>query len=345
MKTRAAVLTAVCHPLELWDLEVPALKPGQVLVEVEYSGICHTQLNEVQGLKGEDRFLPHTLGHEGVGIVREVGTGVTKVAAGDRVILTWLAANGANIPATQYTYQDRVVNSGAISTFMQYAVISENRVVRCPNGIPVPLLPLLGCAVPTGMGIVLNTLRPQAGQSIAIWGAGGIGLSAVLGAVASGCSTIIVVDRVAEKLAWAKQLGATHGLMASEHTIDEIRALTGGHGVDYGVDAAGAIMTIESGYQSVRKGGGRFVVAGNPPAGQKIQIDPMDLISGRHICGSWGGESRIEDDVTRYATLVQQGQLPMEALVSHRMPFSHINDAMRLMASGATRRVILDHAA
>lgn len=342
MKTLAAVLEQTGKPLTLCELEIPVLKPGQVLVEVQYSSICHTQINEVKGLKGEDKFLPHTLGHEGFGVVTEVGAQVTKVKPGDEVVLTWLKGNGMNVLGAQYQWGSKVVNSGAVSTFMKYAVVSENRVVKS-NGLSPELMPLLGCAVPTGVGIVLNTIKPTPGQSIAIWGLGGIGMSVLMGAVISGCNPIIAIDIQEPKLQVAKSLGATHVVNGNDNPVAKILEITGGQGVDFGVDAAGRIQTIEAGYSAVRKGGGRFVVAGNPPAGQKISLDPMDLISGKNIVGTWGGESQIESDVPKYIEQYHAGKLPLQQLVTHQMSLEQINDAIELMVSGRAGRILLKH--
>src|SRR5262245_47512663 len=157
MKTTAAILVELGRPLELADIDIPPLKPGQVLVEVAYSGVCHTQVGEVRGHRGADRFLPHCLGHEGSGIVREVGAGVTKVKPGDQAILSWIKGSGADVPGTVYRWGDRQVNAGGITTFSTYSVLSENRLTVLPPGLSLRQAALVGCAVPTGAGVVFNT--------------------------------------------------------------------------------------------------------------------------------------------------------------------------------------------
>src|ERR1700733_5747059 len=152
MKTEAAILSKLNTPLEIWEIEIPRLLPGQVLVKMAYSGLCHSQLNEIKGLKGEDKFLPHTLGHEGSGIVESIGANVTKVKSGDPVVLTWLKGSGAEVLGTQYLSKHGTVNSGPISTFLSYAIISENRVVQIQRHMPLKEAALLGCAIPTGAG-------------------------------------------------------------------------------------------------------------------------------------------------------------------------------------------------
>ena len=161
MKTTAAVLVELGRPLEVADLDVPALKPGQVLVEVAFCGVCHTQLLEVRGHRGEDRYLPHCLGHEGSGIVRDISPGVAKVKPGYSVILSWIKGSGADVPGSAYGWNGRTVNAGAITTFATYSVISENRLTPLPAGTLLRHAALIGCAVPTGAGVVFNTAQPR----------------------------------------------------------------------------------------------------------------------------------------------------------------------------------------
>src|SRR6266508_1854111 len=238
MDTEAAVLYELNRPLRLARLQVPVPGPGQVLVDVAYSGVCHSQLLEVRGRRGPDRFLPHTLGHEGSGTVTAVGPGVTKVKPGDRVVLTWIKGTGADVPATVYRNGDGPVNSGAISTFMRRTVTCENRVVPVPAAMPLREAALLGCAVPTGAGIVLNTAGVRPGSSVAVLGVGGIGMSAVLAADLVHAHPIIAVDVVDRKLEEARRVGATHTVNARQvDALAAIQELTGRRGVDFAVEA------------------------------------------------------------------------------------------------------------
>lgn len=178
MQTKAAVLTEINQPLKLLELTIPNLKPGQLLVEMVYSGVCHTQLLEIRGKKGKDKFLPHTLGHEGSGVVLEVGEGVKKVKAGNRVVLLWIKGNGVGVPTTEYKNGHTKINAGAVTTFMNTTETCENRVTKIPETMPFKEACLLGCAIPTGFGMVMKTARVHAGSRVAVFGAGGIGLFA-----------------------------------------------------------------------------------------------------------------------------------------------------------------------
>jgi S-(hydroxymethyl)glutathione dehydrogenase/alcohol dehydrogenase len=342
-RTEAAVLYATGQPLRIVSLTIPELKPGQVLVEVAYSGLCHSQLNEARGFKGEDRFLPHTLGHEGSGIVSAVGQGVVKVKPGDRVVLTWIKGSGADVPATIYSSDAGPVNSGAISTFMRRTVISENRLVPIPENMPLREAALLGCAIPTGAGIVLNTLKLHKGESIAIFGAGGIGLSAILAAAMKKAGMIIAVDVFDHKLEQAKRLGATHLINARQKDpLAAILELTGKKGVDYAIESAGKKETMEQAFKAVRDSGGLCVLAGNLPHGQNISIDPFDLIRGKRLIGTWGGETQPDRDIPGYVKYYLSGHMKLELLLTHSYSLAEINRALDDLESGKIGRALID---
>ena len=235
MKTTAAVLVELAKPLELADLEIPALKPGQVLVEIAFSGVCHTQLLEARGLRGADPFVPHCLGHEAGGTVVDVGPAVTKVRPGGRVILSWIKGSGLDVPGTVYDWNGRKVNAGGVTTFARHAVAAENRLTPVPDDFPLREAALLGCAVPTGLGAVFNTAAPRPGQSLAVFGTGGIGLCAVAAARISGLTPIVAVDVSPDRLEVARRMGATHLVDAGqEDPVAAIAQLVPG-GADFAV--------------------------------------------------------------------------------------------------------------
>ena len=344
MKTTAAVLREINQPLQIEELTIPLLKKGQVLVEVAYSGICHSQLNEIHGLKGEDKFLPHTLGHEGSGVVLEIGPDVTKVKHGDHVVLTWIKGSGHDVSSTQYPRKDgSIVNSGAISTFMTQAVISENRLVPIPKEMPLTEAALLGCAIPTGAGIVMNTAHLQPGQSLAVFGCGGIGLSSILAAKMVGAAVIIAIDIREQKLIQAKEIGATHIInVSNQDTSGEIHSIMGGQGVDFAIEAAGQKMTMETAFTSVKDKGGLCILTGNLPTGQNISIDPFDLIKGKRIMGTWGGETDPDKDIVNYVESFLSGQLKLDFFTSHIAKLSDINQALQSFNKGNVNRVLIE---
>jgi S-(hydroxymethyl)glutathione dehydrogenase/alcohol dehydrogenase len=343
MQTEAAVLLECNEPLRPLTLAIPELQAGQVLVDVAYSGVCHSQLLEARGKRGPDRFLPHTLGHEGSGVVRRVGPGVAKVKPGDKVVLSWIKGSGADVGSVVYGSGVGPINSGAISTFLRQAVTCESRVTPIPEAMPLREAALLGCAVPTGAGIVLNAARVESGASVVIFGVGGIGMSAVLGAVLAHAGVIIAVDIFDHKLEDARRLGATHLVNARERdALAAILEITGGRGVDYAIEAAGRRETMEAAFQAVRDKGGLCVLAGNLPHGERIELNPFDLIRGKRIIGTWGGESQPDRDIPRYADLYLAGELPMDRLISHDYRLADINQALDDLEQGRVGRALVD---
>lgn len=342
MKTRAAILHELNRPLEIGEVTVPPLKRGQVLVKVAWSGVCASQLMEARGYRGPDPYLPHLLGHEGSGEVVEIGDEVRKVCPGDHVVMTWIKGKGIDAGGSQYQKDDQTINAGGVTTFSEYTVVSENRCVAIDLAMDLEVASLLGCALPTGAGVVLNELQPSPGDCIAIFGLGGIGLSALMGAVANGYEQIIAVDVLQEKLDRAVEFGATHTLLADDNPAQAIRDLTKGKGVDFAVEAAGRTQSIETAFESVRDKGGLCIFTGHPPADQKICLEPHALIRGKNIRGSWGGGSRPDRDIPRFVEMYRNGSLPLEKLISHRLPLDHINKALDLLEAGGASRILID---
>ena len=327
---KAAVLYQTGQPLVIEDdIEIPELLTGQVSVKVAFSGVCNSQLKEVRGLRGEDRFLPHMLGHEGAGTVIDIGCGVTKVKPGDKVVLGWIKGEGMDVPGPKYRKNGVVINAGAVTTFSDYTIASENRCVKLPDEFPLDIAVLFGCAIPTGAGIVMNQLRPEKDAVIAIFGLGGIGLSALLALGLYDCSRIIAVDLEDDKLELAEDFGATHIINAArQDPLEEINKITGNRGVDYSIEASGLAETIEIAFRSVRKSGGLCVFASHPQNGVEIKLDPYDLICGRRIEGSWGGESSPDRDIPKLATLYKEGKLQFDKLLSRKYALDEINQAL-----------------
>lgn len=342
MKTDAAILTELQKPLVVTGIEIPALKPGQVLVDISFSGICHTQLSECKGHRGEDKFLPHCLGHEGSGIVRENGNGVTKVKVGDRVIISWIKGTGADVSSTIYQWGNERVNAGGVTTFSRQSIISENRLTVIPNDISMQEAALIGCAVPTGLGAVLNTAQPRPGQSIAIFGTGGIGLCAVAGAAISGCAPIIAVDINPEKLTVAKKMGATHCICSKTgNPLEEIMKVCPG-GIDFAIEATGIPDVMNIALTSVHAQGGIAVVIGNANFNDKLVIDPRQLNMGKQLRGTWGGDNNPDIDFPRYCQLVKYGRLNLVPLMSPPYSLRDINQALTDLAMGRVVRPLID---
>ena len=345
---KAAVLFECGKLLRIVDgIDVPVPQRGQVHVRLAYSGVCHSQLMEVRGGRGPDRWLPHLLGHEGSGVVMAVGEAVTKVAPGDRVVLGWIKGEGLDAPGPRYRQAEMGFNAGSVTTFNTEAVVAENRCVRVPDGVPLDIAVLFGCAVPTGAGMVFNEALAGPKTRAAVFGLGGIGMIALMALQAAGCVDLIAVDIEPAKLAAARALGVAHVIDARrEDPVAAIRLLSDGLGVDCAIDAAGRTQTIEQAFESVRKFGGRCIFASHPASGERISLDPHDLISGKVVQGSWGGGTKPDRDVPRFAALYREGLLPLASLIGKRYALEDINTALDDLASGRAARplIVLDPA-
>lgn len=327
MKTKAAVLYKLNQPLVIEEIEIPKLNAGQVLVKMLFSGICRSQLNEIKGLKGKDNFLPHLLGHEASGKVETTGQGVTKVKKNDHVVLSWIKGRGHNVGSAKYLNGSQKINSGAIATFSQFAVVSENRLTPINHRIPPDIVALFGCALATGSGVVLHTLNADPKSTIAIFGTGGIGSGAILGASLNKCSVIIAVDIHKSALELAKRLGATHAVLFSDGVLDKIDQIVAG-GVDFAVEASGNAAAMESAFAAI-KNTGTLAICGNVHKDKKIKLDPFDFIKGKKIVGSWGGHTAPDTDFPSFARSYLKGDLPLKQLIGHKYRLNDINSALK----------------
>ena len=335
-KTNAAILVEQRRPLALAALDLPeTLAPGQVLVRVRYSGICGSQLGEIDGVKGEDRFLPHLLGHEGSGEVLTMGPGVSHVVPGEKVVLHWRKGPGIEAKTPSYGWNGRPVNAGCLTTFSDYAVVSENRLTRIPQDSDLEVAALFGCAVTTGFGVVVNNARIAPGEAVLIYGAGGIGLNMVQAAAMVSAFPVIAVDLYDGKLALAERLGATHTINASRENVEQrIRQILDGVELDVFIDNTGKPSVIEAGY-ALTSPQGRLVLVGVPRKGDSITVFSLPLHFGKTLTGSHGGEATPELDIPRYHRLYSQGRLDLKSLITDRVPLVEINDAIERMRIGA----------
>lgn len=345
MKTRAAILWESHKPLVIEDVEIPVLKKGQVLVKVLYSGICRAQYNEMIALKGPDKFLPHLLGHEASGVIVDIGPGIKKVKKNDYVCLSWIKGDGLDAFNSQYKLGSKIINAGAVTTFSDYTVVSENRVTKISKSIAPDVAAILGCAVVTGCGIMENTVAATKNSTVAVFGVGGIGLSVILGAKRRGSSTIIAIDIEDKKLDFAKKMGATHVLNAKAQDFLAKLSSMAPNGVDYAVDASGNKIAMENAFACIKEKGGICVIAGNLGKDEKIQLHPFDLIKGKRIVGTWGGETKPDQDIPKYVRAFASGKLPFDRMITHRFNLEDINKAFDVLVQGEAGRIIVkaDH--
>ncbi len=346
-KMKAAVLMELHQPLEIVELDVPQPKAGQVLVKVMATGICHTQLLEISGQNTSGPMNPNLLGHEGSGIVEEVGAGVSKVKKGDHVILSWIKGSGQNILPEKYHWNGKKINAGFVTTFNEYSLASENRVTVIPNEMPFPEAALIGCAVATGAGAVLHNAKVESGRSVLVVGVGGIGVNMVQAAALSGADPIIALDISDEKLEFSKQFGVTQTINSRVNSFavikEKITQIVSGEGLDYAFDTSGRKEIMELIYDLVKKSSGKVVFCGVPnPPGLKIEIDPFPLYFGRRIVGTSGGETNPDIDFDLLCRQFLEGKLKLSEMITHTFGLEDINKGIDLMKKGQCCRVVID---
>ncbi len=350
MKTIAAVQTKLNGDLILDEIDLPDPGPDQVTVKLYSSGVCHSQLHQMHN-GALDR--PLLLGHEGTGVVTRIGSNVTHLKVGDLCIVTWVPRTpirgAAPRSVTGATFQGQSAH-GVVYTWARDVQVSGELVVKIANDQPRDLSCIVGCAVLTGAGAVLHTAGVRAGQSVAVFGAGGVGLSAIQAAAIVGAYPIIAVDLDDKKLEFARQFGATHTVNASGNTdpVMAVRDLTRG-GVDYAFDAIGRQRTIEQILQATRSGGvgadnfgGTAVLIGIPQ--EKVTLDPALFTSGQRIFRGSLGAAFPDRDFGMYLRWYQEGRFPLDRLITRRYRLEQINEACHDLHSGAILgRAILEY--
>ena len=336
-KTKAAILVAQQQPLVVDTIELPSsLEIGQVLVEVHCSGICGSQLGEIDGVKGRDRFLPHLLGHEGFGTVLAIGPGVRNVITGDNVVLHWRPGAGIESNPPQYKWRGQKLNAGWVTTFNQHAIVSENRCTKVPKGTDPDVAALFGCAVTTGFGVVENNAKLRIGESVVVFGAGGIGLNIVQAAALVSAGPIIAIDRFDSRLKLAREMGATHCINSNKKNPENaIKEALKGQELNVFIDNTGIPEIIELGY-TLSHHDGRVVLEGVPRQGTTVNLSSLPLHFGKLLTGSHGGETKPEKDIPRYLRLQHQGRIKLEQLVSAHYKLEEINNAIAAMRDGET---------
>ena len=356
--TRAAVLRDTDKPLDVVDVELDPTGPGQVRVRLAATGVCHSDLSIIRGALRHP--MPAVPGHEGAGVVVEVGDGVTKVAPGDHVILNWTPACGAcffcakaqpwlceraAVDALNAPYASvggerlsPVLGAGA---FAEETLVLDRAVVRIPDDVPFEIAALVGCAVTTGFGAVVNTARVQPRESVVVIGCGGVGLSIVQGARYAGAERIVAVDLSEEKRALAKDLGATDAVDGNDDVEAAVRELTSGRGADHVFEAIGRAATIKAAYRSARRGG-TVVVVGAGRHDDLVSFSALELFfQARSLVGCVYGSADVARDFPRILGLYRSGELALDRLITSRIPLDGVNDALAGMEAGEGARTVV----
>ncbi|MEU5769202.1 Zn-dependent alcohol dehydrogenase [Streptomyces asoensis] len=358
MAVRAAVLPAVGAPLEITEIDLPAPGPGQVRVRLAAAGVCHSDLSLSDGTMRVP--VPAVLGHEGAGTVVAVGEGVGHLAPGAGVVLNWAPSCGSCHPCTlgevwlcvnalagaaqvyARTADGTDLYPGLnVAAFAEETVVPASCVLPLPDGVPLTDAALLGCAVLTGYGAVHHSARVRAGETVAVFGVGGVGLATLQAARIAGASTIVAVDVSPEKEALARAAGATEYLVASEHTARDVRALTGKQGVDVAVECVGRAVTIRTAWESTRRGG-RTTVVGIGGKDQQVTFNALELFHwGRTLAGCVYGNSDPAKDLPVLADHIRAGRFDLGALVTERITLEDIPQAFDNMLAGKGARALI----
>jgi S-(hydroxymethyl)glutathione dehydrogenase/alcohol dehydrogenase len=336
-KSLAAILVEQRKDLIVAEVDLPqSLEIGQVLIRVHYSGICGSQLGEIDGVKGPDRWLPHLLGHEASATVLSIGPGVKHVAPGDLVVAHWRPGLGIEAVTAKYLWNGITVNAGWVTTFNQYSVVSENRLTRVPKSTDLSVAALYGCAVTTGLATIENKARVRFGDRVVVFGAGGIGLNLVQGAVLAGAAEVIAVDRFDNRLSLAMEVGATKAInAAAEDPFSAINRLLAGERVDIFIDNTGRPEVIAKGYEILHEKG-QLVLVGVPPKGAETALHTLDLHFGKSMTGTAGGESQPAQDIPRYMRLFESRRMQLSRVVTEVASLDKINHLINGMRSGRT---------
>lgn len=356
---KAALLREVGEPLEVAEVDLHAPGPHQVRVRIAASGVCHTDVSIQKGWIPYP--LPAVLGHEGAGVVEEVGAAVTRVRPGDHVVLSWaapcrsclwclagqpwLCQRGMTEAFTSpygTSGGERLISALGTATFAEETLVLDRQAVRIDPSVPLEVAALVGCAVTTGVGAVVNTARVEPGASVAVIGCGGVGLSVVQGARLVGAARIVAIDRVPARLAVAATLGATDVVDASSaDPVEAARELTGGPGVDHAFEVVGLGATIKQAFAMTRPGGTTTLV-GAGRADDEVSFSPMELFAaGKRIVGCVYGSSDPDRDFPRLLDLYRAGRLDLDALVTRRIALDEVNDAFRAMEAGEGVRSVI----
>ena len=341
---KAIVLEELNQPLEIREVELTPLKIGQVLVRVLSSGFCGAQLQEIRGHKGNAKFLPHLMGHEGCGIVESVGDGVSKVKAGDKVVMHWRVADGIESEFPQYILNGKTISSGKVTTLSEFSIVSENRITKIPQDTPADFAALLGCCISTAFGVVNNEADIRIGENVAVFGCGGLGLGVILGAKIVGAGRIVGIDIEDEKGQLARNIGATSFVNSAKSDLEDALTDIGiSNGFDVVIDTTGIPSVISLGLK-ILSNNGRLVMVAQPEPGKSIEIQNASSFfgtKGKRIISTQGGKTHPHEDIPRYVNLFQKGNLDYEKIITHRVSMGEINAAVDLLRSGQTGRVIV----
>jgi 2-desacetyl-2-hydroxyethyl bacteriochlorophyllide A dehydrogenase len=333
---KAILLEELNKDLVLGEVELTPLQPGQVLVKNLVSGLCGAQLQEIAGLKGNANFLPHLMGHEGCGIVEEIGIGVNTVKVGDKVVMHWRKGDGIEAPFPKYIYKGKTISSGKVTTLSEYSIVSENRLTTVPQDTPDELCALLGCGITTALGVITNEANVKMGESVLVIGAGGVGLNLIQGAKLVSAYPIYALDINDDKKEICLSVGATHYVNSKTETLNEK--------FDIIIDTTGNPDIINNAI-NLLSNKGKLILVGQPKPGQEVIIPNASKLFdgiGKLIKATQGGMTSPTEDIPRYINLYKAGLLNINKIITHTFNINDINKAIEVLKSGKAGRIIIN---
>ena len=337
-----AVLEKVNKPLIIKNLKIPNLQKNQLLVKIKYSYICGTQLNEIFGAKGPDKYVPHTLGHEASGNIMQVGPGIKNFKIGEKVVLSWIKKKGSSSVNPFYLdKKNKKINSGLVSTFSNFTVVSKDRVYKIPANLPMDIAALFGCALPTGFGIVLNYLKKiSKNDYVGIYGVGGVGIMSLIALKSLGIKNIYAIDKNKRNLNIAKKFGCKFTSTLENFEKKILSKFINKKDIKYNFEMSGNKMMMEAAIKNLSDSG-NMIFAGNTKKGDFIRLNPYDLIFGKKIFGFSGNDVSLEKNFKNYIKIIKKINFKQISNIFSIYKFKNINEAILDFKKGTVLRPLI----
>lgn len=326
-------------------LLIKDILPNQILVKIKYSGLCGSQIMEINGLRGKDKYFPHLLGHEGFGKVVSIGKKVKKFNIGDEVILSWIKGKGSDSGGGSISNIIEKINHGPITTFNKYSLISENRCFKKPIEMSKKIAVLFGCCIPTGVGMIINELIPKKNKTFLLSGLGSVGLSSFVALKLFQPKLIVAIDKKNSKLAILQNQKNVKTIRLKDNLKNfnkKVLKLNNDEKFDYSVDCSGSTSSIERSFKLI-KNNGKLIYASHPKKGDKIRLDPYDLIKGKKIKGSWGGNSKLDSDIEKIYKMHKNKKINLNFIPTNIYKLGNFKQAIKDYNIGKVSKVIFEN--
>ena len=342
LKTSIAILEKIKKPLKIINAEVPTPKKNQIVIKIKFTFICGSQLNEIYGKRGKDRYLPHSLGHEASGTIFKIGDNIKKFKKGQKVFLSWIKRNETGSSQPYYlTKKNKKINSGMVSTFSEYSIVSKDRVYKIPKNLPMDIAALFGCALPTGFGIVNKFAKKiNKNKFVTIYGAGGVGLMALIALKSLGFKNIITIDKNKKNLKIAKKIGVKYACTLNYFNKKLINTKVPKNKIGLNIEISGNEKMTQSAINNLDTKG-IVIIAGNIKKGNFIKLNPYDLIFGKKIFGFSGNDVSLEKNINTYSKIIKKVGFSKLRKFYKTYSFKMINRAINDFNQGRVHRPLI----